>query len=1169
MPLYNFENTSEVILHMKRIIAHPVFRRSVGIVSVLLLVYTLAGFLVLPYWLERFLPDYLEQRTGQDASVGDIRINPYLFTVEVSDVQLGGMAESPLMTFKRLYIDFELSSIFTQAWRFADIRTEGLDLALEIDREGRLNVIELIERLKSREEASKTPMRVILEHLVISDARISLSDLSGEKPASAILSPINLVLTDLTTIPDREGQYVLQAKSERGGSLEWKGDITLFPLASRGYFALRELELANIWQFFREELRIAKPQGEVGVAANYDFSYKQGKASLELSKITLQLANLSVTQADGRQPLIELGSVHIDDARFSLDDREIAIPVFALSKGKASASRADNGQLNWQSLLKKSTAAADSRTEPVNDSDLAERPASPSFPWKIHIEHVDLEDIGIAYTDYSLSPPLAFRIDKLGSKFKLGLSGLVEAPRLQVQAAQLSISGVVVAPVSRDAALLGTLGNFELSGGSLDTEAQTVAAESINVSGGEMAFIRGPDGPRGLLRLLHAAQKPKEDRQSPPAVDPTSTKSEETAWKYRIGSLDLKQFRAQLADETYKPIVAYDIDAIAVTAENIDNSVEKPVVFNAKLKVNNNKGVINGSGTARQDFKQASVKLDAKVPLEPLQGVVARHAAASLVSGRLVAATELNYHSGATPEITVAGSASIKDFRLNESDTTDRLIAWKALLAQKFKLSMDPNRLSVKEIHLHEPDLKLAIDEEMNVNLAQVLRNSTEAKESPEGHQRKILPEKTGARQKDNVFPVEIAQVRIEEGSLDFADKSLVLPFSTHVTGLKGIVAGISTAPRNRAEIRLSGQVEDYGEAKVAGTLSTSNPKRFLDIAADFENIKMPPLSPYSATFAGRKIAAGKLWLTLHYKIVKGKLLGENKIMLADFKLGERVEAPGALDLPLDLAIALLKGPNDRINLAVPVRGDLGNPSFDYGLVIRTALATVLRRIVTSPFRLLAGSEEETENLRKVEFEPGSDDIQPSQREQLDVLAEAIKQRPEVALVVQGPYDAEVDGKSLRRQQVHRDVLAEADILVEESEDLDFMAFGNADIQKALERLLARRSEGGPAEFADTYKKRTGREPDRVNPLLGLFGRGSRDREFYEAMFDRLVELQPLSGGELEALAASRAKEIIAALRRAGVDSKQVIVGDIEAVAGKARDAVVAELSLQTAPAEN
>ena len=262
-----------------------------------------------------------------------------------------------------------------------------------------------------------------------------------------------------------------------------------------------------------------------------------------------------------------------------------------------------------------------------------------------------------------------------------------------------------------------------------------------------MTLTLGSRGPSGLLRLV-AVGEPKEGSHL--------TQSMGSAWKYRIGSLDLKQFRAQLADETYKPAVAYDIDAISVAVENIDNSVEEPVVFNAKLQVND-KGLINGSGTAQQDFKQVSVSLEANVPLEPLRWAVALHAAASLAAGRLIAATQLNYHAGATPEITAAGSASIQDFRLNETDTNERLIAWKALLAQKFNLSLGPNRHSIKEIHLHEPALKVAIDEDMNVNLAQVVKNNPGVKETPKGQPGEVLPETAGRNQKDILFPAKIA----------------------------------------------------------------------------------------------------------------------------------------------------------------------------------------------------------------------------------------------------------------------------------------------------------------------------------------------------------------------------------------------------------------------------
>nr|WP_256210200.1 DUF748 domain-containing protein [Nitrosospira briensis] len=366
---------------------------------------------------------------------------------------------------------------------------------------------------------------MLFEHLVISNAAISLSDFSGEKPVDTVLSPINMVLTGLSAIPDQEGQYVLQAKSGSGSSLAWKGNITLYPLASSGHLALHELKLADIWQFFREKLQIAKPLGEMGIKASYDFSYKQEKASLDLSKIAVRLYDLAVTQTDCRQPMIELRNVHIDDARFSLSDREITIPVFGLSDGRASASRASDGQMSWQSALKKPPATVDpgtdSRSDHASDSDLTGRHI---LPWKMHIEHVDLKNVALAYADHTLSPPLAFRVGNLGSKFTLDVSNVMEAPQVAAQAVQLSIEDVAILSVSSDAAPLATLGTFELSGGSLNTETQNIMAESINVSGGGITLTRGFDGPDGLLRLV-AVEGPKKIRNPILPWNPPSQKA--------------------------------------------------------------------------------------------------------------------------------------------------------------------------------------------------------------------------------------------------------------------------------------------------------------------------------------------------------------------------------------------------------------------------------------------------------------------------------------------------------------------------------------------------------------------------------------------------------------------------------------------------------------------
>ena len=193
----------------------------------------------------------------------------------------------------------------------------------------------------------------------------------------------------------------------------------------------------------------------------------------------------------------------------------------------------------------------------------------------------------------------------------------------------------------------------------------------------------------------------------------------------------------------------------------------------------------------------------------------------------------------------------------------------------------------------------------------------------------------------------------VRNGTVDFADLSLVLPFSTRITRFGGTAVGISTERTGRTEVKFRGRIEPAGFANVEGGLSAYDPKAFTDIRVEFRNVEMPPLSPYTATFAGRAVAAGRLSLDLQYRIVDRALVGQNKAVMENFKLGERVEAPNALDLPLDLAIALLTDSEGRITVAVPIQGNVGQPTFDYRHLIREAIGNLIRRSRVALFRAL------------------------------------------------------------------------------------------------------------------------------------------------------------------------------------------------------------------------
>src|SRR5262249_52567062 len=126
--------------------------------------------------------------------------------------------------------------------------------------------------------------------------------------------------------------------------------------------------------------------------------------------------------------------------------------------------------------------------------------------------------------------------------------------------------------------------------------------------------------------------------------------------------------------------------------------------------------------------------------------------------------------------------------------------------------------------------------------------------------------------------------------------------------------------------------------------------------------------------------------------------------------------------------------------------------------------------------------------------------------------------------------------------------------------------------QKALEaKLVARAGPNAVEELAQAFKRTSGREPERVNRVLALFGRASPDREFYQAVFRRLVESYPLPEGELEVLAARRAEVIVEYLARsAGVEPSRLESGEARTVNAPSDRAVTTQLALDvmTAPVD-
>lgn len=1049
----------------------------IGLAS-LLAIYTLAGFFLAPYLITRYIPQYAAEQLHVQVRFEKVRINPLLFTCEAEGLSLQAEEDEPFFSAQRLSIDFELESLFRRAWTFGNFVIENPTLRLVIGTDGRLNLAKLgtsrPQPEKSADTEKKSPPHLLLKHLALSGGTVSVSDHSASQPSEITIEPIALELNNISNLPEHRGGFAVSASLPEGGSLGWKGEMSLQPISATGTIEIKDFKPATIWNFFRGKLNLAPPTGTAQLTASYSFSFLNGEPALQVNPLNLSIRGLALSEKGTDQPFLKLDSLTAAGGQIDFATHLIAVPSITITGGRIATLVNKKGVGNWQRLVKTAPQSPAKKTPIIH---VRPAPAEPP-PWRVVIESFASSDLALQYSDASRPNPISLK---------------------------------------------AKLADLSLGGSSIDLGQQEAVIKRLALTGGGASLTQSPDAPG----------KPSKKQRNKPIPAPETTQAEisprkspqRSPWKLMLAQGTVSGFHLGFADMKSTPPLAYDLTNLQAELNDFGNSGGKPITFAAQAGIRQG-GTASLSGSMSQSGGQTEQGgvIDAQVTvsqmnLMPLASLVAQHATLTLASGNFSTDVHVRYAGdGSPPSLTLKGDAKIGDLLFNEETSGKRFLVWKELSASGLDFGLNPDHLAIKEIRVLEPGTTITIFQDKSLNLTQIRRHTDEEKtEKPP-------------------FPVAIERVRMKNGVVDFADFSLVLPFVTRITDFKGAGIDISTKPGSRASLKFEGRVGEFGQAKANGSLVPSNPKQFTDIKVSFRNVAMSPLSPYSATFAGRKIESGKLNLDLGYTIKNSELLGENSMVLEDFTLGERVESPNAMDLPLDLAIALLTDSEGKIDIAVPISGNIDHPEFSYGHVIRQALLNLLTKVVTSPFRALGGLfGSHSENMDTILFEPGRAEVAPPEQEKLKKIAEALKKKEQLKLTVHGGFEPGLDGKALKTSQLRRTLVKKL------GAKAGPMAYDNAKTQSALEEYAGDKL----AAFQSGYEELSGKKVQRVNPILGLFGQGSEDHDFYRALFEYLVETAPLAQAELEALAEKRGQAIVQEITgHAGVDAARITLGN-------------------------
>lgn len=355
------------------------------VVLILLLLYALVGFLVLPWWLKQALPERLNEHMGWQAELAELRVNPFALSIEVTELSADDGAGEKVVGFDRLFVNLGFLQLFRGIISFQEIRLQEpyvrVDLlddgSVNFARDWRLAQPDAPQPAAPPEGADpELPPKLLFQQLAIDGGELLFRDFSQAEPAEFSITPLDLSINQLATWPrEADGSHysIIAALGEQ--TIEWDGALSVTPLYSEGRLKISDLRHDTVAHFLAPHLPWQLRDGLVTVESRYQLG---GSGPFELitseGMLTIQDLALALSASD-EEPALAAERIEIDGIGFDLTAGEGRVGIVRLDQAFVAATRGSQGEIDWLASM------------PPADPEQAQgeppAPDAPAFRWSV------------------------------------------------------------------------------------------------------------------------------------------------------------------------------------------------------------------------------------------------------------------------------------------------------------------------------------------------------------------------------------------------------------------------------------------------------------------------------------------------------------------------------------------------------------------------------------------------------------------------------------------------------------------------------------------------------------------------------------------------------------------------------------------------------------------
>lgn len=404
-------------------------RRNLWIAVVLLILYSVVGFTIVPSIVKSQLQTRLSDLLGRTVTVGRVRFNPYVcsLTLENFDIREKN-AKNSFASWGRLYVNFDPLSSILSHWEIGNVELEGFHVAATIESDGSLGFADILNRLNPPgappEPPSKPARPIRVRRLRIGQAFVDFTDRSTPKPFATRVGPFTFNVAGFHTAGGQGAPYQFDATTESGEKLTWSGTIGVQPFRSVGDLALENFVMGKYSPYEAQFLHADVTSGRLSVNGHYEIDFSGGHRVLKLDNSDVHISDLKVAESDSHELAVDLPSIDIAGINADATTLKAAAQSVKVSGGHIRLRREKDGTINLLAMLpatKEEPAAAASPSAPAvpTFSTAVGKSASPAEKQpEIMIGEMATKDLQVDFNDLAAPRPVELGLNGVGLSLK-------------------------------------------------------------------------------------------------------------------------------------------------------------------------------------------------------------------------------------------------------------------------------------------------------------------------------------------------------------------------------------------------------------------------------------------------------------------------------------------------------------------------------------------------------------------------------------------------------------------------------------------------------------------------------------------------------------------------------------------------------------------------------